>query len=65
MKSYRVEFITREQAGEFFNYSYTGQWFDELVDAGSEAEAIELVKDYLRDNGDENAADHIYRAKER
>lgn len=58
MKEYIVEFTSAEN-----NYTYTGQWCDERVEAETEEEAIEFVKDYLDEHGDDSK-EYIYRSKE-
>ena len=65
-KTWRVEYITQAEAGDFFNYEYNGQWADELVTADTPEEAVELVKDYIKDaaDGEDIENDYLFRAIE-
>ena len=56
MKEFRVEYTEQEN-----NYSYTGTWADEIVEAETAEEAIELLKQHFIDNG-ADPEDYIYRA---
>lgn len=56
MKKYEVEFadtMYEERAG-----------YEERVEADSQAEAVLLFIDWLRDHGDANAENHIYWVRE-
>lgn len=54
IKRYVVEFTEREN-----NYTYTGEWYQEVVDAVDEEEAIEFVKELF-----DYHEDYIFRAYE-
>lgn len=55
MKKFRVEYTEHEN-----NYNYSGTWADEIVEAETAEEAIELLKQYFIDN-DADPEDYIYR----
>lgn len=59
MTEYRVSYTEQENG-----YCFTGEWMDEIVEAESEEEAIELIKQYFIDQTqDENEAEkYIYKA---
>ena len=57
MEEFRVEYTEQEN-----NYSYTGTWADEIVEAETAEEAIELLKQHFIEN-DVDPAIHIYRAR--
>lgn len=54
IKRYVVEFTESEN-----NYTYTGEWHQEVVDAVDEEEAIEFVKELF-----DYHEDYIFRAYE-
>ena len=58
MKKYRVEYTEQEN-----NYTFAGMWADEIVEAETANEAIELLKQYFTEN-DTNPDDYIYRVAE-
>ena len=45
MEEFRVEYTEQEN-----NYSYTGTWADEIVEAETAEEAIELLKQHFIEN---------------
>lgn len=53
-KRYVVEFTESKN-----NYTYTGEWYQEIVDDVDEGEAIEFVKELF-----EYPEDYIFRAHE-
>lgn len=55
MKEFRVEYTEQEN-----NYCYSGMWADEIVEAETAEEAIELLKQYFVEN-DADPEDYIYR----
>ena len=56
MEEFRVEYTGQEN-----NYSYSGTWADEIVEAETAEEAIELLKQHFIEN-DATPEDYIYRA---
>lgn len=57
MKEFRVEYTEQEN-----NYTFSGMWAAEIVEAETAGEAIELLKQHFTDNGGD-PDDYIYRAK--
>ena len=55
MKEFRVEYTAQEN-----NYNYSGTWADEIVEAETAEEAIELLKQHFIEN-DAAPEDYIYR----
>ena len=55
MKEFRVEYTEQEN-----NYTFTGMWADEIVEAETAEEAIELLKQHFVEN-DADPEDYIYR----
>lgn len=54
-KRYVVEFTESEN-----NYTYTGEWYQEVVDAVDEEEAIEFVKEMLESVDGSDCVDSSY-----
>lgn len=46
LRMYRVDYIFKEDG-----YTYTGEWYSEDVQAESEDEAIELIKQWIDEIG--------------
>lgn len=61
MKKFKVEYLTKEEAGEYFNYGYTGQWSDffDLIEAETAEEAEELAADWLTEHGMEDVEKNV------
>ena len=57
MKEFRVEYTEQEN-----NYTYSGTWAVEIVEAETVEEAIELLKQHFIDN-DADPAVYIYRVR--
>ena len=55
MKNIRVEFTEKEN-----NYTFTGEWYEEVVEAETKEEAIEIIKSWLTEQG-EDCERFIYR----
>ena len=57
MEEFRVEYTEQEN-----NYSYTGTWAVEIVEAETAEEAVELLKQHCIEN-DADPAIYIYRVR--
>ena len=55
MRNYRIEYAESEN-----NYTYTGGWDTEIIEAETAKEAIELLKAHFTENGGD-PAEYIYR----